>query len=504
MLLTIDIGSKYIHLVEGEYKNKKLHIKREIKALTPAECISEGQITDFSRLKIALKEILKEHGIKTQKVSLTIEAEQLIEREVIIPRVKEKEIYTVLEGQLVQMIGIEEPYIITYTDVTILDEKMQKVHFAALPQTMIADYKRLLEELKMKPVGIQMHQTAIGNFVKETLTIEKGQAIVADIGNRYLNLHLIQNGERTFSQTKRINTDQCERTLLSVRRIQEENKDFYDLNLSQEALEEDIILDTTMRPYLTQIVQEIIRMMQYQLTIDQTKSVQEIYLCGGMSQLKGLQCYIEEYIGLPVKTVEKHPLSCNAIGALWITQDFLRRYQQVEKERRTLSKRTVGRLVVLGLLMLGIMSSMLMLVGLKTTALAQSQQIENFLASPDIREKLEIAAIKENRLTQMRSYTKAVHEATQAIESMLPMTKEVWMDLNSRMPNAVKINKVSYQKGELILTCEAITKDDINLLVRALRLAEWVHDVTYSGYVKTEVAYQFQLAIAIAQGGESK
>ena len=59
MLLAIDIGSRHLHMVEGEFKNKRFKISRHITELTPEGCMMDGEISHLEELTTKLRNMLQ-------------------------------------------------------------------------------------------------------------------------------------------------------------------------------------------------------------------------------------------------------------------------------------------------------------------------------------------------------------------------------------------------------------------------------------------------------------
>lgn len=330
MLLAIDIGSKHIHIVEGEYRNKRFKIARSISEQTPEVCVMDGEIVNEDEIITKLRNILQRNKIRTKQVVFTINPGSMISRRLIIPNVKKKETLPILQNEMDGQMGFAEPHLVDFTDIEQTEEGAFSIDAVALSKDTIRQYRDIAKKLKLQPIALDIHQNVLYKFVMATSDIEYKNIILADIGNNYMNTYLLRDGSRVFARRMMINTEQYERTLVSLGKLKAMDSDFHRLDLSPYSLGRDPILENTITQYLTNIVDQLQRVMQFHMSMGtkgQMSQVSHIYLCGGMANMKGLTEYIASYMDVRVESinqivsprvckVERLPQYANAIGAL--------------------------------------------------------------------------------------------------------------------------------------------------------------------------------------------
>lgn len=330
MLLAIDIGSRNIHIVEGEYRNKKFKIVRTISALTPEGSFSDGEIIDKEALISKIRTTLQKNKIMNKNVIFTINPGSMINRKFVIPNVKKKETLPILQNEMDALMNFSEAHIVDYTDVESTKEGTFSIEAVALSKEIIKDYFDIAKSLKLKPIALDIHQNAVYKFVLTCNNIDYKNIIVADIGNSFMNTYLFRDGTRVFARRMLINTEQYERTLVSLGKLKAVNSDFALLDLSAKALAQDAVLENTITLYLSNIVEQLQRVMQFHMSMgtkDQVSQVSDIYLCGAMANMKGITDYIQSYVDIPVTSIQdivsprvckldRLPEYINAVGAL--------------------------------------------------------------------------------------------------------------------------------------------------------------------------------------------
>lgn len=330
MLLAIDIGSRNIHIVEGEYRAKRFKVVRTVTTLTPDGAVMDGEIVNKDEIITKLRNTIQKNKISSKNVVFTVNPGSMISRKFIIPNVKKTETLPILQHEMESLMNFSEPHIVDYTDANSTEEGTFSIETVALSKETIKEYFEIAKSLRLKPIALDIHQNAVYKFVLTCNNIDYKNIIVADIGNSYMNTYLFRDSQRVFARRMLINTEQYERTLVSLGKLRALNSDFTMMDLSPEALARDAVLENTITLYLSNIVDQLQRVMQFHMSMgtkDQVSQVSNIYLCGAMANMKGITNYIQSYIDIPVSTIDDivNPRVCkidrlpqyiNAVGAL--------------------------------------------------------------------------------------------------------------------------------------------------------------------------------------------
>ncbi len=152
-VLSIELGHSVIKLCEMDYKVKKPKIYQCQEAITPAGAVQDGYIDEnkMRDLAYSIKETIARNGIKTKKVIFTVASGKIINREVMVPNVKEAQIASVIQANLSEYFPVSlADYEITQSLVQTLSEgadagKHRVLVFAA-EKSMLDQYKRLAAE----------------------------------------------------------------------------------------------------------------------------------------------------------------------------------------------------------------------------------------------------------------------------------------------------------------------------------------------------------------------
>lgn len=329
-MLAIDIGSRHIHIVEGEYRAKKFKVSRTVTTLTPEGAVMDGEIVDQDEIITKLRNTIHKHKLSSRHVAFTTNPGSMVSRKFIIPNVKKSETLPILQNEMEALMNFPEPHIVDFTDADAMEDGNFSIETVALSKEIIKQYMDIAKALKLKPIALDIHQNAVYKFILTCQDIDYKNIIVADIGNSYMNTYLFRDSARVFARRMLVNTEQYERTLLSLGKLKALNTDFAMLDLSPKALAKDSILENTITLYLSNIVDQLQRVMQFHMSMgtkDQVSQVSNIYLSGSMANMRGIAEYIQSYIDIPVSKIddiadqrvckiEGLPQYLNAVGAL--------------------------------------------------------------------------------------------------------------------------------------------------------------------------------------------
>lgn len=164
-VVTLDIGEKYIKIVSGKFLKDKLIIDDCIEAETPKNSIIDGKISNKYMLKEALVNIIDEAGLSGKSAVVTTNSSQIINREVIIPKVEESELETVIRYEIQKYLPINlNNYEIQYIfkDIIINDTSENLVlSVIAFPKNIVKEYYDFLEEINLNPYALDITYNSI-------------------------------------------------------------------------------------------------------------------------------------------------------------------------------------------------------------------------------------------------------------------------------------------------------------------------------------------------------
>jgi type IV pilus assembly protein PilM len=322
-VLSIDIGNKNTKIVVGKHQKNSVLVEKAMVIDTPLNSYRDGNILDINSLKTAISNVLESEKIKAKKTICTVQSTSIITREIVLPIAKkEEEMKTMVQFEIEQYLPIMfDDYVVEYK---VLEEfiedniKKGRITVVALPKTIVEAYLKLLEELNLKPVALDMNSNAISKLYEskakinlENSSYDKTVAVI-DIGHNYLNLNIISNGIAQFSRIIPVGSNDIDINIANMfnlsieeaqkRKIEDSTLDTLEANKNN--LISSQILNDALKGSVDNWIQEINRIFQYYINRNRENKIEEIYLHGGGCKIKGLPEYFKERLNIPTFKIE--------------------------------------------------------------------------------------------------------------------------------------------------------------------------------------------------------
>ncbi|MBN1053408.1 pilus assembly protein PilM [Clostridium botulinum] len=316
-VVAFDIGSTNIKIAEGTYYKGILSIENLIDIPTPTEAIIDGNIEKKELLVSILQKALNENGINAKEGICTNNSSLIINREILIPDVKEEELDTVVRYEIQQYLPINlDDYVLQMTKIgeEFSDEgKKLEIRAIAYPEKMAKGYYDLLMALNLKPFALDVNYNALNKLLNHIevinnhkLNIEESLVFI-DMGATSLDVNIYNNGVLKFTRIIKAGGKYFDEILYENMNIPiEETEKFksQDIDLKEEELEfqNQIIIDT-----LDEWVDKIEKIIQFYKSKNFDDDINKIFIYGRTSRIKNLEQYITSKIGIETIKIRNIP-----------------------------------------------------------------------------------------------------------------------------------------------------------------------------------------------------
>lgn len=318
-ILSIDIGTYKTKVAVGKYENNLLCIEQAFSIPTPDSSFSDGKLqNDPSKrelLKKNLQQALVENRVRIKDTAITIQSTATIRRELEIPPVKPQEMESMIRYEIEQYLPIDlSEYIIEYKVSEEQKDNKSRVLIAALPKAVAEEYIDLLHSVKLEPVFLDIHSNSISKLfsMKQQINhnpneLDKTAAFI-DLGCSSTNISILSKGSYQFSRImpgggKDINRSIAEAFGISMEEA--EKKKLAEADLSKFGTSNDMDqLNQIVGNMVNRQASDIQRVFQYYKTRHADNNIDEIYLYGGTSNLKGLSEYLTRVLNIPAQQIK--------------------------------------------------------------------------------------------------------------------------------------------------------------------------------------------------------
>ncbi|MBU0708322.1 type IV pilus assembly protein PilM [Patescibacteria group bacterium] len=305
----LDIGSRNIKVVE---LNRARDGRPELVAFgsteTPSGAMQSDSEMDQQKVAKAIKELMKESKIKSQKVITAFPESRVFTRVIEFPPLRGEELYRALEWESDRFIPLPKDKV--KVSWMVLDEgqlpegeeagRKMEILLVAAPLDLVNRYLGILEMAGVEPVAFE---SEIIGMVRSLITgsDESAVALIISLGASATDLCIVDRGTIRFTRSIGTSGDDLAKAVsrdLGFEVAQaEEYKRAY--GLMEDKLGGKIL--AVVKPVFDVIVNEIEKaIISYQTKVPM-RPVKRVVLTGGTARLPGVVVYLAESLGIEVQ-----------------------------------------------------------------------------------------------------------------------------------------------------------------------------------------------------------
>lgn len=303
MNLSIDIGSKYIYMVLGEGASP-IKLFKAIKILTPLNSYLKGQLVNIPAIAESIQSALTENQISCKSLTFCINSPAIVSREMVVPKLKPSELTVVVQNEMIQVMGgSSKKTLVDYIISDVIEQdggEAYKIIVTAVPEELVGSYVELASILNIKIKFIDLTTNTLCKVGITDNVFPDAPYIMAHIGQNSLIINLIDGDKKLFSRSIIINNDFMRNELFNNQYIPLLDSDFINLNLSPSNLELDQLLQNITQPYLSNVADNISKIMQFQTSKNNQRPIEKIFISGGLANIAGLDSSLTNSLNIPV------------------------------------------------------------------------------------------------------------------------------------------------------------------------------------------------------------
>ena len=312
--LSIDFGADEIKVVEGKFSKKGVVISNSLSIPVPKDLYIDGEIQDMDQFSYLLRNGLLQHKISQGDAYGVLNSSKVIMREITMPKVGENQIESILKYQLEDYLPINpEAYVVNHITLgSIMDEgiEMLNILLVGVPRIIVESHLNLFKNANLKPSVLDYSGNVINKLIYVGENINNfydNQSTIAciDLGYDSTGLTITHQGAIKVSRIIEVGTKNMLKDLqLRLDGISEEdilNKiyDIEDINKDFFPNSEKEILVQGIRSYFNDMLDRIEMIFRYYKTREIGNDIGLILLHGGMSNIKGIDKFFNNYYDKP-------------------------------------------------------------------------------------------------------------------------------------------------------------------------------------------------------------
>lgn len=321
MPVSIDVGSKFVKIIRGNYTKKgTIAITDCIIEETPEGTVENGYIKDVTALSMFLRNIVQTHGLAKSQCNVTVKSSDIAAREFVVPVMGGSKLKKVVNNEITAVFGSANEFYIDWfiTETTIVDYKnAYRIMAYAVPKTMVIGYFELINQIGLRPMAFDVHRNSIQKLCGENILINQSSIadknmILIDVGASYMELDLIMEGKSIFKRSIAISEEleaEGDNSGFSNDYDAMSDSNEYNSYLSSEMGANDYLYGSqmggnTVSPIFAKVNEEAYKMMQFAISREGGQPVTNIYLYGGNAGMDGLDQHLIGSLDVPVEKID--------------------------------------------------------------------------------------------------------------------------------------------------------------------------------------------------------
>ena len=318
-LISIDIGSFNTKIAVGGFEKGRLNIDKMFAFDTNQGSMMDGKLISVDgksdALRSSIVQALNDHKVRNKNTIFTVQSTSIIRRDLDIPHVKQNEMESMIRFEIEQYLPIDlNEYIIEYK---VLEEKQDnklRILIAALPKEIAEDYLEITHKMNLEPKALDINSNAVSKLfgIKQQINdhaynLENTAAFI-DMGCSNINISILSKGLFQFSRLiptggKELTSAIAEAYGMTMEEAEKKKRSSINLN-NGAGFHDDAVLDEMVRNIVFRWTEEIQRVFQFYKTRNANNDINEVYIYGGTSNLRGIAEYMENTWNLPTRKIK--------------------------------------------------------------------------------------------------------------------------------------------------------------------------------------------------------
>ena len=329
--LTLDIGSSELKIMVADYKHGKIIIKHVMSEELPDNAVLDGKIIEEGYIVDSIKKMMNMNKIKVSGVVITMNSSEVIQREIVVPKVSDSELQGLVAYEIEKHLPIDSSsYVVQYNQIEEFKNESgvvsTRINVCAMPKAMAKKQLGLISKLKLKPIALDIHQNSIAKLiqidVQNNTSMSRGSNVVVDMGHKHFNIMLFNGGKLLFSRLIETGGSRIDGIITRIANVSfaEAGKlkkynlsklgalDMYRAysavdtnNLFNSSFDkEELIMQETTALFESWIT-DIDGVIKYYLSKDSRNTIDAIYIYAGSSYIREIDKLIESRLNIATK-----------------------------------------------------------------------------------------------------------------------------------------------------------------------------------------------------------
>ena len=290
-VLTVEITNESITIVEVTPSTKKqTYVHNTLIFETPEDSYEDGTLRDVDRIASTIKEQLESNGITNKNVIFILTSTKVVNREVLIPDVKENKVKEIVSANASEYFPVNiEDYVVSHSILEhIVNEdktKQLKLMVVAAPLNMVKGYYELGNMLGLHVQSIDYVGNSMLQMIK-TQTSSNMTTMLIQLGSESTILNIVKGDTLLLQRTVPYGTNVVVTEVMDEKGV--------DATTAMSLLQNERIItvdfdDNAATGAFRYLINNIGRVIDYYVSKNPDKPIDYVYLSGDGALIRGIE-----------------------------------------------------------------------------------------------------------------------------------------------------------------------------------------------------------------------
>lgn len=497
-VLSVDITNESITIIELTASAKKqTYIHNVIIFETPEDSYEDGVIKEPNKIAAAIREQLAAKGINNKNVIFVLSSTKIVNREVVIPFVKENKIRGIINANSSEYFPVNiEDYVVSHSVLeTVTDaegNKQLRVLAVAAPQQMVKSYYDLGAMAGLNVVSLDYIGNAMLQLIK-TQTTASATTMVIQLGSESTVLNIVQGDNLLLQRTVPHGTNPVVNVVMDEKGV--------DATTAMTLLQNDRLItvdfdDNETTGAFRYLINNIGRVMDFYASRNPDKPIEDVFLTGDGALIRGIDGLFKVQLNVNTRIMDSlynikfdpsidlkvyNPVYLvTPIGAAFAPMDFVPQDSSKAKGETGGSAATIACAAVFVIAAIGAAIMAFMSIKAKNDAESKKEQLEQDIARiSDIEQIVNDMNAAESRYVDAATMYNTTYSLNENVRTFIA-------NLEEKIPTNVVVTSFTSTADGVTIPCVSTSWDGIADFIMQLKTIECVEDAYVSSIAKTD------------------
>ena len=497
-VLSVDITNESITIIELTASAKKqTYIHNVIIFETPEDSYEDGVIKEPNKIAAAIKEQLAAKGINNKNVIFVLSSTKIVNREVVIPFVKENKIRGIINANSSEYFPVNiEDYVVSHSVLeTVTDaegNKQLRVLAVAAPQQMVRSYYDLGAMAGLNVVSLDYIGNAMLQLIK-TQTTASATTMVIQLGSESTVLNIVQGDNLLLQRTVPHGTNPVVNVVMDEKGV--------DATTAMTLLQNDRLItvdfdDNETTGAFRYLINNIGRVMDFYASRNPDKPIEDVFLTGDGALIRGIDGLFKVQLNVNTRIMDSlynikfdpsidlkvyNPVYLvTPIGAAFAPMDFVPQDSSKAKSEAGGNGATIACAAIFVLAAIGAAVMAFMSIKAKNDAESKKEQLEQDIARiSDIEQVVNEMNAAESRYVDAATMYNTTYSLNENVRTFIA-------NLEEKIPTNVVVTSFTSNAEGVTIPCVSTSWDGIADFIMQLKTIECVEDAYVSSIAKTD------------------